>query len=47
LKIGEKVPAHVTLAKEYGNIVSVEKYPNLTGFILSEQLNGKKEYKEG
>ena len=36
LKVGEKVAAHVTLAKDYGNIVSVEKYPNLTGFILSE-----------
>ena len=47
LKVGEKIAAHVTLAKDYGNIVSVEKYPTLTGFILSEQLIGKREYKEG
>ena len=26
LKVGEKVTAHVSLVKEYGNIVSVEKY---------------------
>ena len=40
--------AFISLAKDYGNIVSVEKYPTLTGFVLSEQLAaGKKEYKEG
>lgn len=47
LQIGEKVEARVSLAKDYGNIVSVEKYPGLTGFILSEHLTNKKEYKEG
>jgi hypothetical protein len=49
LRIGEKVTAFISLAKDYGNIVSVEKYPGLTGFVLSEQLtaSGKKEYKEG
>ena len=36
LKVGEKVAAQVTLAKDYGNIVSVDKYAGLTGFILSE-----------
>ena len=30
LKVGEKVAAQVTLAKDYGNIVSVEKYAGLT-----------------
>lgn len=47
LKIGEKVATHVTLAKDYGNIVSCDKYPTLTGFILNEHLIPKKEYKEG
>lgn len=36
IQIGDKVPAVISLSKEYGNIVSVEKYPTLTGFILSE-----------
>ena len=47
MKVGERVDAQISLVKDYGNIVSVEKYPGLTGFILSEQLVGKKEYKEG
>jgi ribosomal protein S1 len=37
----------VSLAKEYGNIVGVEKFPSLTGFILTEHLVPKKDYKEG
>lgn len=45
--MGETVAAHVSLAKDYGNIVGVEKYPGLTGFILTEHLTQKKEYKEG
>jgi translation initiation factor 2 alpha subunit (eIF-2alpha) len=36
----------VSLAKDYGNIVACEKYPNLTGFVLSEHLIPSKEYKE-
>lgn len=47
MQIGEKVDAFVSLAKDYGNIVSCEKYPNLTGFVLSEHLVPKKTYKEG
>lgn len=39
--------AFVSLAKEYGNIVSCEKYPNLTGFAVTEHLIPNKTYKEG
>ena len=39
--------AEVSLVKDYGNIVSVEKYPGLTGFILTEHLVSGKQYKEG
>ena len=46
-QIGEKVQAKVTLIKDYGNIVTVDKYPQVTGFILTEQLVPKKTYKEG
>jgi translation initiation factor 2 alpha subunit (eIF-2alpha) len=41
------VSAFVTLVKDYGNIVGCEKYPSLTGFILTEHLILKKDYKEG
>jgi translation initiation factor 2 alpha subunit (eIF-2alpha) len=37
----------VSLAKDYGNIVQVEKYTGLTGFVLAEHLAKKAEYKEG
>lgn len=47
LKIGEKVQAEISLVKDYGNIVAVEKYPGLTGFVLTEHLNSGKTYKEG
>lgn len=47
IKVGEKVQAQISLVKDYGNIVGVEKYPGLTGFILTEHLVAKKEYKEG
>jgi len=47
LQAGERVKAEISLVKEYGNIVAVEKYPSLTGFVLTEHLNSKKDYKEG
>ena len=47
VQVGETVDAEVTLAKDYGNIVSVEKFAGLTGFVLTEHLVPKKEYKEG
>ena len=35
------------MVKDYGNIVTVEKYPGLTCFILTEHLIPGKSYKEG
>lgn len=45
IKVGSKVRAEVSLVKDYGAIVALEKYPGLTGFILQEQIEG--EIKEG
>lgn len=47
VQAGDRVKAEISLVKDYGNIVGVEKFPSLTGFVLSEHLNPKKEYKEG
>lgn len=37
----------VSLVKDYGLILSVEKYLSLTGFILNEHTTPGKTYKEG
>lgn len=45
LKIGQKIEATVQLIKDYGLILALPKYPNLTGFIMNEHKAGKA-YKE-
>jgi translation initiation factor 2 alpha subunit (eIF-2alpha) len=43
-----KVTATVQLVKDYGLIVAIEKYADLTGFVVNEQkLSPDKQYKEG